>query len=75
MSRMSLRKAGTSLAGIIPAEIVRDLHLSDGQMLEVSQESGRIVLIPMNEELETIKVAHDSILDRYRRTFQGLADT
>lgn len=74
MSKISLRKVGSSYVTTIPAETVKALHLQEGQKFEISQENGRVVLTPVTPEFDTTMKAHEKVLTRYRAAFQKLAD-
>jgi len=74
MSKVALRKVGSSLVTTIPADVVHELHLDEGQQLEITKENGRIVMMPLNAKLDQAKVSHDKIIRKYRAAFQKLAD-
>ena len=74
MSQVSLRKVGTSFVTTIPAELVQELHLQEGQKLRIVKENGTLVLTPISEDLDAAMKAHEEILQRYRAAFQRLAD-
>ncbi len=74
MSRVALRKVGSSLVTTIPADVVQELHLDAGQQLEITKENGRIVMMPLDAKLELAKTSHDKIIKKYRAAFQKLAD-
>ena len=74
MSQVSLRKVGTSFVTTIPAELVQELHLQEGQKLRIVKENGTLVLTPISEDLDVAMKAHEEILQRYRAAFQRLAD-
>ena len=74
MSKVSLRKVGSSYVTTIPSELVQELHLKSGNKFEVTKENGRLVLTPISPELEAVIKAHDNILQKYRAAFQRLAD-
>lgn len=74
MSKISLRKAGSSYVTTIPAGTVKALHLKEGQRFEVSQENGRLVLTPVSPEFDAAMKAHEKVLAKYRAAFQKLAD-
>jgi len=74
MSKVALRKVGSSLVTTIPADVVQELHLDEGQQLEITKENGRIVMMPLNAKLDQAKVSHDKIIRKYRAAFQKLAD-
>lgn len=74
MSKVALRKVGSSLVTTIPADVVQELHLDEGQQLEITKENGRIVMMPLNAKLEQAKVSHDKIIRKYRAAFQKLVD-
>ena len=75
MSKISLRKVGSSFVTTIPSELVEELHLKAGQKFEVSKESGRLVLTPVTPESEAVMKAHEKVLQKYRAAFQRLADS
>lgn len=74
MSKIALRKVGSSYVTTIPSDIVKTLRLKAGQKFEVSTESGRLVLTPASPEFDAAMKAHDKILQKYRSAFQKLAD-
>jgi antitoxin component of MazEF toxin-antitoxin module len=65
MSEVALRKVGTSFVATIPAELVQQLKLVEGQKLAVGKENGRIVFTPVTAEMDA---------KRYRSALQKLAD-
>jgi putative addiction module antidote len=74
MSKVSLRKVGSSYVTTIPSEVVKELHLKEGQTFEVGKENGRLVLTPVTPELEAVIKAHEKVLTKYRAAFRRLAD-
>ncbi|MDT8376256.1 MAG: AbrB/MazE/SpoVT family DNA-binding domain-containing protein [Mariprofundaceae bacterium] len=74
MSRVALRKVGSSLVTTIPADVVQELHLDEGQQLEITKENGRIVMMPLDAKMEQARTSHDKIIKKYRAAFQKLAD-
>jgi putative addiction module antidote len=74
MSKIALRKVGSSFVTTIPVDVVQDLHLRAGQKLQVSKENGRIVLTPVTAEFEAVMAAHEKVIEKYRAAFQRLAD-
>ena len=74
MSKIALRKVGSSFVATIPVEVIKELHLEEGQKLQVGKENGRIVLTPVTAELDAVTAAHEKVLRKYRAAFQRLAD-
>lgn len=74
MSKVSLRKVGSSYVTTIPSELIQELHLKSGNKFEVTKENGRLVLTPVTPELEAVVKAHAKVLQKYRAAFQRLAD-
>lgn len=74
MSKIALRKVGSSFVTTIPVDIVKDLRLRAGQKLQISKENGRIVLTPVTAELDAVLTAQEKVIARYRAAFQRLAD-
>jgi putative addiction module antidote len=74
MSKVALRKVGSSFVATIPAELVQQLSLVEGQKLQVGKENGRIVLTPVTAELDDVARAHERLRKKYRSAFQKLAD-
>ncbi len=74
MSQVALRKVGSSFVTTIPAELVQELHLAEGQKFEISKENGRLVLVPVDAEFEAAMAMHEKVLQQYRAAFQKLAD-
>jgi len=75
MSKVILRKVGSSLVTTIPVDLVQELHLEPGQAMEIGKENGRITMMPLDARLEDAKSSHDKIIKQYRAAFQGLADS
>ncbi len=74
MSKIALRKVGSSFVATIPVDVIHELHLRAGQKLAVSKENGRIVLTPVTAEFAAVMSAHEKVLEKYRAAFQRLAD-
>jgi len=74
MSKVALRKVGSSLVTTIPADVVQELHLDEGQKLEITKENGRIIMAPVDAKLTAVESSHDKIIKKYRAAFQELAD-
>lgn len=74
MSKIALRKVGSSFVTTIPVDVVKDLRLHAGQKLQVSKENGRIVLTPVTAELDAVLSAQEKVIAKYRAAFQRLAD-
>jgi len=74
MSKIALRKVGSSFVATIPADVVQELHLKAGQKMQVGKEHGRIVLTPVTAETDEVMAAHEKVLQKYRAAFQRLAD-
>lgn len=74
MAQVILRKVGSSFVTTIPAELVQEMHLQEGQKFEIGKENGRLVLVPTNAEFDAAMEAHRLVLDQYRSAFQRLAD-
>ena len=74
MTKVALRKVGSSLVTTIPADVVQELHLEEGQSMEITKSNGRIVMMPVDAQLEDAKAAHDKVIKKYRAAFQKLAE-
>ena len=74
MSKIALRKVGSSFVATIPADVVQTLHLREGQKLQVTKENGRIVLTPVTAEFDAVMKAHEKVITKYRGALQRLAD-
>lgn len=74
MSKIALRKVGSSFVTTIPVDVIKDLRLRPGQKLHVSKENGRIVLTPVTAELDAVLTAQEKVIAKYRAAFQRLAD-
>ncbi len=74
MSEVALRKVGTSFVATIPAELVQQLKLVEGQKLVVGKENGRIVLTPVTAEMDAVARADPRGAKKYRSALQKLAD-
>ena len=74
MNEVALRKVGTSFVATIPAELVQQLKLVQGQKLKVGKENGRIILTPVTAHMEAVARAYARVAKRYRSALQKLAD-
>lgn len=74
MTQVTLRKVGSSFVATVPAELVQELHLHEGQKLAVAKENGRLVLTPVNADFDRSWAAYQEVLERYRPAFQKLAE-
>ncbi|WP_250656372.1 AbrB/MazE/SpoVT family DNA-binding domain-containing protein [Alkalimarinus coralli] len=48
--RTTIRKIGNSAGAILPATVLKKLNLSEGDVIEVSEDGKRIVIEPRNEK-------------------------
>lgn len=74
MSKIALRKVGSSYVTTIPSDLIKMLRLKEGQKFEVSAENGRLILTPASPEFDAAMKAHEKVLQKYRSAFQKLAD-
>jgi len=73
MLRVQLRRIGNSYGIIFPADLLRYLHLKEGDALDVAADAHRIVLTPEAEEADVSNVLRE-ILDEDRGILAELAD-
>ena len=74
MREITLRKVGTRFVATIPAELVQQLKLVEGQKLMVGKENGCIVLTPVTADMDAVAKAYARIAKKYRSALQKLAD-
>lgn len=73
MLRVQLRRIGNSYGIIFPADLLRYLHLKEGDGLDVAADAHRIVLTPEVEEANVTDIMRE-ILDEDREILAELAD-
>lgn len=74
MSQVALKKMGTDFTMTVPTEIVDCLHLQEGQKLDIRRENGHVILTPIPTEYQETMQAHQRMMEKYRSTFQRLAN-
>ncbi len=74
MSQVALKKMGADFTMTMPMEIVDCLHLQEGQKLDIRRENGQVILTPVPTNYQETMQAHQRMVDKYRSTFQRLAD-
>ena len=73
MLRVQLRRIGNSYGVIFPADLLRYLHLKEGDALDVAADAHRIVLTPETEEENASELLKE-ILAEDREILAELAD-
>jgi putative addiction module antidote len=73
MLRVQLRRIGNSYGIIFPADLLRYLHLKEGDALDIAADAHRIVLTPEAEEADVPGILKE-ILDEDREILAELAD-
>jgi len=73
MLRVQLRKIGNSYGIIFPADLLRYLHLKEGDGLDVAADAHRIVLTPETETADVSGILAE-ILEEDREILAELAD-
>ena len=74
--RTQVRKIGNSLGSIIPAAVIRQLHLKEGAEIDVTAEGGKIVIVPVSRENKRFPFTEQELvndLDTHTAHADGLA--
>jgi putative addiction module antidote len=73
MLRVQLRRVGNSCGVILPAELLRYMHLSEGDTLDVSADAHRIVLSPERVDEEDFQKVLAEVMEEDRGILAELA--
>ena len=74
MTTLKIRKVGNSLGTILPAELLSELKVKEGDALYVVKDpAGGVRLTAYDPDLEAAMKAGDSVMRRYRNAMRELA--
>jgi putative addiction module antidote len=74
MTTLKIRKVGNSLGTILPAELLSELKVKEGDSLYVVKDAaGGVRLTAYDPDLEAAMEAGDSLMRRYRNAMRELA--
>jgi putative addiction module antidote len=74
MTVLKIRKVGNSLGTILPAELVAELHVKEGDALYVVKDAaGGVRITPYDPEFEKQMQVGDDLMRRYRNALRELA--
>ena len=72
--KLKLRKIGNSVGLVLPKEALARLHLTEGDMVTVTDATdGSLRLSPSDAEFERQMAKAEDIIGRYRNTLRELA--
>lgn len=70
---VKLRKVGNSIGLILPKNVIDNLHLKEGDVLEIFEEKDSIKLLPQNPEFALWAKAYNKVNTNYKNALQQLA--
>lgn len=63
LTKTHLRRIGNSLGSTIPAEVVRQLNLKEGTMLEITSDGQTIFIRPVTQKRALVKYHEAELLE------------
>jgi len=73
MYTLKIRKVGSSLGTILPNELLRQLHVGEGDQLFAIPEKDGIRLTPYDPDFAEAMDAYETTRRKYRNAFRELA--
>ena len=70
---VKVRKIGNSYGIILPKEIIKSLHIVEGDSLHLLEEEDGAKLTPYDPEFENVLKAYDKFSRKYRNALKELA--
>ena len=70
---IKLRKIGNSIGLILPKNVIDNLHLKEGDVLEIFEDKDSIKLLPQNPEFALWAEAYNKANTNFKNTLQQLA--
>jgi len=70
---VKLRKVGNSIGLILPKNVIDNLHLKEGDVLEIFDDNESIKLLPQNPEFVLWAEAYKKANTNYKNALQQLA--
>ena len=70
---VKLRKVGNSIGLILPKNVIDNLHLKEGDVLEIFEDKNSIKLLPQNPEFALWANAYNKANTNYKNVLQQLA--
>jgi len=70
---VKLRKVGNSIGIILPKNVIDNLHLKEGDILEIFEDKDGIKLLPQNPEFALWAKAYNKANTNYKNALQQLA--
>jgi putative addiction module antidote len=70
---VKLRKVGNSIGIILPKNVIDNLHLKEGDVLEIFEDKDSIKLLPQNPEFALWAKAYNKANTNYKNALQQLA--
>ncbi len=73
MRTLKLRKIGSSVGVILPKEIIKSMHLQEGDRLFANTDGEGVHLTPFDPEFEAAMSAFERTRRKYRNAMHRLA--
>ena len=74
MTTLKVRKIGNSLGTLLPAEVIKHLHVGEGDELFVVEEEGGVKITPYDPAFDAALKAFEEGRQEYRNTLRKLAE-
>jgi putative addiction module antidote len=72
--KTTIRKIGNSEGNIIPKEILERMGLRAGDNIDLSEEAGKLVLKPLDDDFNRQLEHAERFMDRYKVALKKLAE-
>lgn len=73
MEKLKIRKIGNSLGTILPTEVVRALHLKEGDSVYLTRDADGVHITPYDPDFEANMEAFEEGRRAYRNALRELA--
>lgn len=73
MTRLKIRKIGNSLGVVLPKDVLDQLKVKEGDVLDVVPAPGGVTLSVSDEEVDRLMEIAERIMDENREVLRALA--
>jgi putative addiction module antidote len=73
MSALKIRKIGNSLGIVLPKDVLENLQVTEGDLLQVSKTETGVELTPSDEAVERLMELAEEIMEENREVLRALA--
>ncbi len=73
MTKLKIRKIGNSLGVVLPKDVIDQLKVKEGDMLDVLPTAAGVTLSVSDEEVDKLMLMAERIMDENREVLRALA--